>query len=72
MLNFDFLENGLGIVSPPHMCMIFQEKYFMLHSINWIDFIVWLPLLLEILGSMFMVIVCQPSCDIMNFKISFF
>ena len=64
MLNFDFLENGLGIVSPPHMCMIFQEKYFM--------FIVWLPLLLEILGSMFMVIVCQPSCDIMNFKISFF
>ena len=28
MLNFEFLEKGLGIVSPPHLCMIFQEKCF--------------------------------------------
>ena len=28
MLNFDFLKKGLGIVSPPHLGMIFQEKYF--------------------------------------------
>ena len=26
MLKFDFLEKGLGIVSPSHLCMIFQEK----------------------------------------------
>ena len=28
MLNFEFLENGLGIVSPPHFVYIFQEKPF--------------------------------------------
>ena len=29
MLNFDFLEKSLGIVSPSHLvCMIFPEKCF--------------------------------------------
>ena len=28
MLNFDFLEKGLGIVSPSHFVYVFQEKYF--------------------------------------------
>ena len=28
MFNFDFLEKGLGIVSPPHFCMILQEINF--------------------------------------------
>ena len=28
MLNFDFLEKSLGIVSPPHLGMIFPEIYF--------------------------------------------
>ena len=28
MLNFDFLEKGLGIVSPLFFCMIFQERCF--------------------------------------------
>ena len=28
MLNFVFLEKRPGIVSPPHFCMIFQEKCF--------------------------------------------
>ena len=32
--NFILLEKGLGIVSPPHLCMIFQEKCFMLYSIK--------------------------------------
>ena len=26
MLNFEFLEQGLGIVFPPHFVMIFQKK----------------------------------------------
>ena len=26
MLNFDFSEKGLVIVSPPHLGMVFQEK----------------------------------------------
>ena len=28
MVNFNFLEKGLRLVSPPHLCMIFQEKCF--------------------------------------------
>ena len=35
MLNFDFLEKGLGIVSPPHFVYDFSTKMFlMLYSIN--------------------------------------
>ena len=35
MLNFDFLEKGLGIVSPPHFVYDFSRKmFFMLYSIN--------------------------------------
>ena len=50
MLNFDFSEKGLGLASPPRFVYDFSKKMFlMLHSINWRDFIVWLPLLVEIL-----------------------
>ena len=28
MLNFSFLEKGLGIVSPPYFVLIFQQKCF--------------------------------------------
>ena len=35
MLNFDFSERGLGIVSPSHFVYDFSRKIFlMLHSIN--------------------------------------
>ena len=40
-------------------CMIFKENiFFLLHSITLPNFIVWLPLLREILGNMCIVIVC--------------
>ena len=56
MLNFDFLDNGLGIVSPAHD---FSTKMFlMLYSIKRPNFIAWLPLLLEILDNMCIAIVC--------------
>ena len=42
----------------------------MLYSIIWPNFIVWLPLLLEILGSMCIVIVCQLGCDVIKFEIN--
>ena len=59
MLNFDFSEKGLGLVSPPHFVYHFSRKTFLtLHSINWPNFIVWLPLLLEIFGSMCIAIIC--------------
>ena len=52
MLNFNFSEKGLGLVSPPHFMYDFSRKMFlMLHSINWPNFIVWLSLLLEILSN---------------------
>ena len=70
MLNFIFLEKGLGLVSSPHFVSDFSIKMFlMLHSINWPDFIVWFPLLLEILGNMYIAIVCFPGCDVINLEI---
>ena len=38
----------------------------MLYSINWPNFIVCLPLLLEILGNVCIVIICCPACDIIS------
>ena len=59
MLNFDFLEKGLGIVPPLYFMYNFSGKmFFMLYSINWPNFIVWLTLLLEILVNMCIAIVC--------------
>ena len=59
MLNFDFLDNGLGIVSPAHFVYDFSTKMFlMLYSIKRPNFIAWLPLLLEILDNMCIAIVC--------------
>ena len=36
ILNFDFLEKGQGIVSPPHFLYDFSTKMFpILYTINW-------------------------------------
>ena len=61
MFNFDFLKKGLGIVSPPHFVHDFSRKRFlMLYCFNWPNFIVWLPVLFEILGNMCIAIVFFP------------
>ena len=72
MLNIYFLEKGLEIVSPSHFLYDFSIRIFlMLYSINWQNFIFcWLPLNLEILGNMYIVIVCFQSCDVINFEIN--
>ena len=71
MLNFDFLGEGLGIVSPAHFVYDFSRKMFlMFYSINWPNVIVWLPLLLEILFNVCIAIVCFPDCDVINFEIN--
>ena len=71
MLNFDFLDKGLGIVSPAHFVYDFStEMFLMLYSINLTNFIASLPLLLEILGNMYIAIVCYPGCDVINFEIN--
>ena len=59
MLNFDFLDKGLLIVSQAYFEYDFStEMSLMLYSINWPNFIAWLALLLEILGNMCIAIVC--------------
>ena len=59
MLNFDFLEKGLEIFSPPYNVHDFSKKMLQtLYSINSPNFIACLPLLLDILGNMCMAIVC--------------
>ena len=71
MLDFDFLDKSLAIVSPAHFVYDFSTKMFlMLYSINKPNFIAWFPLLLEILGNMCITIVCEPGCDVMNFDIN--
>ena len=41
MLNFVFLEKGLGIISPSYFAYDFSRKmFFMLYSINWPNSIV--------------------------------
>ena len=70
MLNFKFLWKDLEIVSLLYFVCDFSRKIFLiLHSMNWPDFIVWLPLLLEILGNMCIAIVCFSGCDVINFEI---
>ena len=50
---FKFVEGYRNVLK-----LSFEEKYFLLYSINWPNFIFWLPLLGEILGNMCIVIVC--------------
>ena len=53
MLNFDFLDKGIGIVSPANFVYDSSTKMFLiLYSINGTNFIAWLLLLLEILDNM--------------------
>ena len=69
MPNFAFLEKNPLLEKDLEniLLTIFQEKYFSC-SINWPNFNVWLPLLLEILGNM--CIAMAPGCDIINFEIN--
>ena len=49
---FEKIKRGLELNSLPHFLHNFWRKIFLLlYSINWPNFIVWLPLLREILGN---------------------
>ena len=61
MLNFEFLEKALEIVSLPHFEYDFSWKMFLLlYSINWPIFIAWLLLFTntEVLVNMSTANVC--------------
>ena len=71
ILNFNFSEKGLGLDSTSHFVYDFSGKMFlMLRPINWPNFIVRLPLLLEILGNICITIICYPCCDVIKFEIN--
>ena len=54
MLNFNVLKKDMGIVSRPHFVYDFsKEMFLMLYSNNGTNFIVRLPLLLEIMDNMY-------------------
>ena len=78
MLNCDFLDKGLGIVSPAHFVyiyiyMVFSTKMFlMLYSINQLNLIARLPLILEISDNMCIAIVCYSVTSwILKLTLSF-
>ena len=67
---FWIFEKGFGIAFPPHFVPDFSRKLFpMLYSINWPNFIVWVPLFLEISSNICIVIVSFPVFDVTNFEI---
>ena len=65
MINFDFLEKGLEIVSPIYFVYDFSRKT------DQISFIALLHLILEIFVNIYIAFVCKPGCDVTNFEISF-
>ena len=69
-----FLDKTLGLVSPQHFMSVLSIVFLMLYSINWLNLIFWLPLLLEILSNMcivIIVIICFPDYNAINFIIYF-
>ena len=70
---FKAIKWGLELVSLPHFLHKFWRVIFLLlYSINWQNFIVWLPLICEILDNMCIAIVCKPGFDLMNFEFNLF
>ena len=40
-----------------------RKMFLLLYSINWLNLIAWLPLLVKILGNMCIIIIYSPVCD---------
>ena len=67
---FKKTKKGLELVSLSHFPHdLFIKMFFLLYSINWPNFIVWLSLHREILGNLCIVIVCWPGCDVISLEI---
>ena len=65
------VKRGLELVSLPHFLHNFWRKIsLLLYPINWPNFIVWLPLVCEILDNLCIAIVCKPGCAVMNLKLT--
>ena len=67
---FKKTKRSLELIFLPHFQHEFWWKiYFLLYTITWPSFVVWLPLLREILGNTCIIIACKPGCDVINFEI---
>ena len=66
MLNFDILDEGLGIVSAAHFVYNLSKKCSSSNVLLTAQ--ISLPLLLEIFCNMCIAIVCWPGYDVINFK----
>ena len=68
---FRIFRKGSGKSFFTTFCVSFSKgNVLMFYSTNWPNFIVWLPLLHEILGNMYIVIACFPCCNVRNFAIN--
>ena len=71
MLNIEFLEKSLVIVSPPHITYDFSRKILLiLYFTSRQNLIVWLSLFLEVFGNMCIAIGCFWGCGVINFKVN--
>ena len=70
MHNFVFLEKDLGVASTNFVHKCLRKICLMLYSLNWPNFTVWLPLLLQMLGNMWITVICCPVCDVRSFEIN--
>ena len=72
MLDFWFFEKAFGTsLSTTFVGDFTRIKCYILYWSNyWSNFIVWLPLLLEISGNICLVFVYYSVCDVVNFEIN--
>ena len=62
-------EKGLQLVYLPHFLHDFEQNYLItLYSLDRPSFMIWLHLLFEIPGNMFIAIICVPLCDVIYLK----
>ena len=65
-----FIEKSGTSLSTTFCILFFKKIFLMLYSFNWLNFIVYLPLFLEIVGNMCIVIICRPIRYVINFEIN--
>ena len=73
MLTTCFWGTSLGLAFLSHFLHVFFKKNIsqgIIDHINWSNFTVWLPLLLEKLGNICIVIICFQVWDAANFEIN--
>ena len=66
----NYWSSLFSIFSTYFMHEFSRKMFFMSYSINCPNFIVWLPLLPEMLGNMCIIIACFPGYEVMNFGFS--